>query len=141
MRSIMALPLALAALLLQLAMAIPAMHEDIAARSTLESRAEAKILAPIVVGLYICTGPEWTGQCAHLKNGPAICINFDQTFAGQITSVGPDAEASGCTFFTKPNCDLSGENISGTRKPGNSNLGLSPFNGKYDNAFFSYICY
>lgn len=76
MRSIGALPLALAALLLQMAMAAPAPYEGIVARSMLEGRAEAKALAPIVVGLYICTGPQWTGTCAHLLNSPGLCSEW-----------------------------------------------------------------
>lgn len=73
MHAITALLSTLAALLLQQTTAMPTFFEDITARLGLRSRAEFKILAPIVVGLYVCTEPEWKGVCADLKNGPGLC--------------------------------------------------------------------
>lgn len=119
MHSITALPLTLAALLLQQTMAMPTFVEDMTDRLGLHSRAEFKILAPIVVGIYVCTEPNWKGTCVDLKNGPGICskwmpyhlncsppthtdttaVNFNETFSGNVSSVGPDSEVSGCTLF------------------------------------------
>ena len=73
MHSITALPLTLAALLLQQTTAMPTFVEDMTNRLGLHSRAEFKILAPIVVGIYVCTEPDWKGTCVDLKNGPGIC--------------------------------------------------------------------
>lgn len=53
------------ATLLQLAIALPT--------TDLESRAEANILAPTTVGLYLCVDADWKQPCVHLKNGPGLC--------------------------------------------------------------------
>ena len=53
------------AALLQTAIALPT--------TDLESRAEANILAPTTVGLYLCVDAEWKPPCVHLENGPGLC--------------------------------------------------------------------
>ena len=75
MRSIASLPFAIAVLLLHTtALAFPAFSlTDITARLGLERRKITKILAPTVVGLYVCTDADWKGTCKDLRNGPGLC--------------------------------------------------------------------
>ncbi|KAF2206280.1 hypothetical protein CERZMDRAFT_103531 [Cercospora zeae-maydis SCOH1-5] len=143
MRSIFDLPFAIAILLLQTtALAFPASSlEDTAARLSIEKRNINDILAPTLVGLYVCTDIDWKGTCQDLQNGPGLCINLGEPFAANISSVGPDSEVSGCTLFVKENCDLSGEFVANVKKPGLSDLSSSPQGGRYNDKFMSYICY
>ncbi|EGP86693.1 unnamed protein product [Zymoseptoria tritici ST99CH_1A5] len=100
---------------------------------------ELNILAPVRVGIYICQNADWVGPCEHLLNGPGMCINLSDQLAGEVSSVGPDPEASGCTLFEEENC--KGDQIVGLKTPGESNLGLSPQAGRFNDVFRSYICY
>ncbi|KAM3413644.1 hypothetical protein BST61_g10337 [Cercospora zeina] len=143
MRSIFGLPFAIAVLLLQTTvLAFPASSpEDTETEFEIEKRKITNILAPTIVGLYVCTDADWKGTCEDLRNGPGLCINFEEPFAANISSVGPDSEISGCTLFEKENCDLSGEFVANIKKPGLSGLRTSPQGGRYNDKFRSYICY
>ncbi|PPJ57984.1 hypothetical protein CBER1_11470 [Cercospora berteroae] len=143
MRSTFRLPFAIAVLLLHTTvLAFPAFSlTDVTARRGLERRKITKTLAPTVVGLYVCTDADWKGTCKDLKNGPGLCINFQEPFAANISSVAPDSEVSGCTLYEKEDCDLSGEFVANIKKPGLANLGSSPQAGRYNDNLRSYICY
>lgn len=80
-----------------------------------EQSLDVNILAPTTIGVYFCPEAFWKGECEYLQNGPGICsrktkrcctfqsdlylVKLDTSLAAQVSSVGPDEDASGCTFY------------------------------------------
>ncbi|CAK4031700.1 Hypothetical predicted protein [Lecanosticta acicola] len=131
----LALLFAVAAFLLHTTLALASERHE----AQLDTRADASSLAPTTVGIYLCLNSGWVPPCIHLENGPGLCINLDSTYAGQVSSVGPDEEASGCTMFEKPNCQ--GNSLQNIVYPGDPNLATNPQGSEYNDVFSSYICY
>lgn len=109
----------LAACLLHCTAAFP---DDPSSGHKVETRSLGKILAPSIVGLYLCVDADWKGQCAYLENGPGLCstsacripckpaidfssadrciVNLNETFAKAVSAIGPDKDrVSGCKMF------------------------------------------
>lgn len=105
---------------------------------SLAERSEANTLAPPTIGVYFCIDANWL-QCQKLVNPTAICINLEPPLAGNVSAVGPDAPASGCTFFQQAGC--KGEHLANLKEPGEPNLAVNPEGGRYNDFFNSYICY
>ncbi|KAH8663649.1 hypothetical protein BGZ60DRAFT_529903 [Tricladium varicosporioides] len=49
-------------------------------------------------GLYLCTGPGFSGHCIHFTRPFGQCANLDTDFAGKVNSVGPD-QGNWCTMY------------------------------------------
>ncbi|KAH6681781.1 hypothetical protein B0J14DRAFT_557190 [Halenospora varia] len=54
-------------------------------------------------GLYLCTGPGFSGHCTHFTRPFGQCANLDTDFAGKVTSIGPD-QGNWCTMYRDFNC-------------------------------------
>ena len=59
--------------LLNTAVGLPSPTSDLAGFA---KRADNNILAPMTVGIYLCTDVDWKGQCIHLIDGTALCRKY-----------------------------------------------------------------
>ncbi|KAH7316984.1 hypothetical protein B0I35DRAFT_461521, partial [Stachybotrys elegans] len=71
-------------------------------------------------GVYICTNPNWGGQCGWAKQPWDQCIQLDAPWNDAISSIGPD-EYNALVAYQYQNCNPAGM-VSSWYSPGYARL-------------------
>ncbi|KAL9607033.1 MAG: hypothetical protein Q9167_008013 [Letrouitia subvulpina] len=93
-----------------------------------------------VGGVYFCNDINWGAPCYHRTQELAVCKDLSSTYAGKVSSIGPD-QGTKCSVYSLAGCIPSyGEPYDGHLEityPGIADLRTVNFNDKAQ----SVICY
>ena len=89
------------------------------------------------LGVYYCTGPNWTGGCGWTMTSGGACHEIDNP-SGTSFSFGPDQYLD-CKIFQSANCGGGGVTLGGIYKPGYPDVSVLVRPGEVD-TFRSYRC-